>query len=1562
MQQRGYDPDMLTPLGTDVSLSPGEMESMVPGAEQRLRRMQDQLKRLADMAEMPQLAFGATPDPMGEVAKAYTGATPQERSAATSLVGEDYLRHQELLKEYSPEQIEIWRDVARRTDKIMLESGLEGPHLVNGKMLKDVHWDEAQEEAVQQAIKSLSWDEVKTISPSKGLFGDLLGNFGKFMSWMEHGAGPLIGGPLARTADEGFPFLDPEGHTAFERGAELSRPVAQDLLEGTAMRFEMMEEGFEEVTGIHTRIVSDATRSQVAEDILTEVINPAALVLVAPIVMQGTAGLRGGALANKMASNLLGTGMEPELVGGTARGLTAIWRGGLGVLQTVPRNVRNTRVFQAALHGEATVPKMARATDEVVTSFRGAEKGGMEMGLFGTEGSGLYVTGDRALAESFGDVQEIQHIAPRNPLIVKNEPLYILREDPRVYEVVSSTDSLWARLNKEAVKEGKLTAEIVAQKGTHSPFGMEAWPRAMRRTSRILAQKIRAAGYDAVRVLDVDGAWEVLLDPSLTRDILAPNLLRRAEELFTSSKKAVAEALQETNAYRAGVKDGRLSQEALDQSLMALGQRRKEFTKARKALNTARITSEHDEVVASLRSAGVNDETSGLIGRAFEQSAKKVVAEEVLLNAKWWRQWPAAVVGVITGTPPGVVGRLANRREILLGALRRYTAETTNPIFSDVQKMLNKELPHITYIGETKWASEAMGTYKAYHVIQHPEWYDGLSYALKKRMGDAQEAMRIRLEAAKAMGYPIKALDGAYLEQLWEIPQSHLTVGDVPLPGRVSVAKPRLFDDYMRGINQGFVPKEMTVEELMQHSSGLLDQAISDAWMRQEVLRRFGKVGGKTRPGTAAFRHVLYKGWSGPEDIVNWVSKIDAPVGSNIRGIGNLSAAFRGTVFGLADIAVTGVQWPLSIAHGGFQVGLGTLTRSLELAGIDLFHVYAKDATFMGRLVDGAEHGLHVGIGPSSITLKGGTVVKYAPKVGKTIDKPISKAIDVLAQAQFGHALTFVRLRMYEGNLILLKMVGKNIDDPAVRRMAAEWANSCTGASRGAMTRGRRALESISLTSVQMTRANLSVYGQLISQLSPKAGRMERLRAAVTLANLGAYTYGIQYLFNSAFGDGPQEWIPGRSDWATIRIGGTTVPIMPQRSILRAMDKSIRIIEDYAKEEPDTSLSDIAKAWSQVAVGKGSPLVGAPLAGLFGIGFEPETGQFHVGDLSLKGRAMGIAPVPPLVEQIAFQERDVLSLTTAGLGFNPYDTLSGKLLREQFSSVTKEELNWESPAHSALIEDTPALSKLWEKSKEESREYGSQSAITSFEIKQEIEQGEQDKGIVVLAEAVKSGDPMATQRWSDARGSFLGWRDGKWDERFTARDPKTEIGVLVQELYAINPKSPEFTTSSGVTDWSAFNDARDAVKAKMSQADRKAIEDKEKFINPVAEAIDKEFRAAQDSLRPLWDLEDGVWERLQGKYPDFQQYPNIQGFKDAKVQELINNGVPQEDIAWRLERLPIISKIGELVQTIRFQYRMQHPDVDALWVKWYGGTPARQQAQARGSSTTRGRFGQRRSR
>jgi hypothetical protein len=1478
----------------------------------------------------------------------WQGATPEQKRELASYRGTAQVREQNRRRNlhnqgYSNDQINMW-DKVNRMARERVPENLPSINDVSD-VPRSERYEPQYEKAVGDVVRELGWNDAKLLGDDDGGF---LSNFGKVLGLPDK----INMWAVEKLGDVGFyeeeevkQAREHEGSIVFqpfEEGAETIRPVAEQMLTGIAEPFEQGEMGFEAVSGIHSRGVSGAIKGDTATDILSEVINPANVVMMVPLAGQGIrAGMSARMVAAKLVDNLVGTGMTPELVQGTARVLSVAGRRGFKVGQITRSELGNLPEGWRELPGDVEgLPPTGIVQAETqsgpirIQATRKSDEDILWIDVFSAE--------DASLVDMFNSFREVGRLVGANPnrtfrSQVTNEKLRDILRRAGIKEVPGGAP--------EALT-GFPPAELerLAEKYPIFEFGLDD-------IARFFPQEVD----------EVLGGFENLQKARTLRGGPPSPSFQEFEQHYNEMSHAVGRSKKTADYIREEVAQGRMDRRAMDEATVRLSDARKDLRTARRDLNTARYKNAREEILEAAKAAGADERVLKLLGDAFDDSVARVPSEELLLNASGLRHWIANATAHLTGTPPGVLGRLAHHRDILLSALRRNSGETVHPVLDRVEDLMmgkrkagvgprtGGELDNIRYVGPKKWAELAEGEFKPGHIIQHPEWYEGMSPALREAMEEAQDVMRKRLETAKALGYPIEALDKAYLEQLWEVP--HANVGAAYLPGRVSVAKPKLFDDYFTGMTQGYVPQTLSVSELMKHSTGLLDQAISDAWMKQEVVRRFGsKYPGKAAAGRAKFEHALYKteGWYGPTDVVSWLDEMEQPIGRRMRQASNISARVRGTVFGIADIAVTGVQFPLSLAHGGLPAAAGAVLRSLNAAGFQPMHLYLDNATFLGRAVQATSDGLHVGLGPSAITLRGGTVTGYIPGIGKLVDEPLSKAIDLAAQAQFGHALSHVRLRMYEGNLIALKLSGQDISQKAVRRFAAEWANSATGASRGAMVKGRRTLESIALTSTQMTRANLSVYGQMIKSLSPTAGRMERLRAAMTLANLGAYVYGIQYLFNTVLGDGPQEWVPGRSNWGTIRIGGRTVPIIPQRSVLRGIDKSIKILsEEVGLSDTDRySIEDIAKVWSQVAVGKANPMLQAPLAA-GGYGFEPATGKFEMGGLSEEGRIVGMLPVPPLVEQAGWQERDELSLAIAGLGFNPYDTSSGILLREEFKTRTNVELNWESPAHRLLIDQDKRMSSLWEKSRKESAEYGSQAAITSNEIRQEIAEAEETKGIVRLAEAVRSGDAIATSNWSDKRKEFLIWRAGKWDNKLTGREPRTEIGRLVNQYYAISPDSEEFTDSSGNTNWEAFNVAREEVLDQMPAEDAKAIRSAEKFDSPVAEAVDKQFREAQDELKPYWQVEDETFGKLRRIHDTLRPYSTFQELQDAKEQELLRMGYPQEDIGWRLNRVPVLSEVKSVIQQERLNYRLQHPKVDALLVRWYGNTPVREQGTGR---------------
>jgi hypothetical protein len=773
--------------------------------------------------------------------------------------------------------------------------------------------------------------------------------------------------------------------------------------------------------------------------------------------------------------------------------------------------------------------------------------------------------------------------------------------------------------------------------------------------------------------------------------------LTQYDTQLAKAKQAVTDARGRLKALNkvSGIDVGRRITQAEKDLANAVKQRKV----ALGAMHEAEIRVAIDDIVQRAKAAGGDAQAVEMVRQAYEDAVRLVPKAEGLLEAGALRQHLARLQASLEGTPPGVVGQLAAQRAVLQEALRLRTAEVVAPMAKQLDDAIAKELPKITYVGPSKWA-KLLEPYKAKILIQHPEYYKGMSPELMRLMNQAQVYQRSKLAIAEAMGYPIKAIEGPYLEQMWELPRSVLETPVPRIPGKVSIARERLFGDYIEGLVAKAKPADVTVGELIEHSSNLMDQAIADAMMRRQVLQRFGtRVQKPVMSGYRRFGHPMYQGWYGPSPIANFVDQLYAPAGPTSKALANLSAAVKNSVFGIGDVAVFGVNILDAMTTGGPRMVAGLINRSLAM--LHLPHVNVTMGENLPRVVRFAMDGLHQGMGPSAVTLKGGTVLKYIPYVGKYVDMPVNKVIDELARIQFGMILTPVRNMLHEGTLVTLHLLGEDTTHPLIRRMSADWNNAWTGASRGALRPGRRAAETVGLTSFQMTRAEGARLMQIAKALGPNATRPERLMAAMTLASFGASVYGLGSAINMAFGNGPIEFNPAKGDWATIKVGGQHVALVQRASLIRAIGKSFDILQN----EP---VADLALVWAQVTGAKVSPLGQIPGAAA-GFGFEPR-GGYQAGTLSAKGRLLNMAPMPPTVETMLTEPESrgplPMALTATGVRswpMSPWEHLNE--LVPGWGGMTNGQREIEA-------QKDPEVRKWWDKQLAQGVERGQESAIT----------------------------------------------------------------------------------------------------------------------------------------------------------------------------------------------------------------------------------------------------------
>ena len=149
-----------------------------------------------------------------------------------------------------------------------------------------------------------------------------------------------------------------------------------------------------------------------------------------------------------------------------------------------------------------------------IKGFRG--NGRADKACVITEGEGIYISRTIEFARVFGpEIEVVEYFEPENPLVVHNEPLYLLEDDFQLFAPIRENDSVWTRLNKQA-------AEGQSHKSSRDYCQSMFTPEAGDYVAKELTKLIREAGYDAVRIifekLTIEGnptCWDVLLNPDL---------------------------------------------------------------------------------------------------------------------------------------------------------------------------------------------------------------------------------------------------------------------------------------------------------------------------------------------------------------------------------------------------------------------------------------------------------------------------------------------------------------------------------------------------------------------------------------------------------------------------------------------------------------------------------------------------------------------------------------------------------------------------------------------------------------------------------------------------------------------------------------------------------------------------------------------------------------------------------------------------------------------------------------------------------------------------------------
>ncbi|KKM91617.1 hypothetical protein LCGC14_1226650, partial [marine sediment metagenome] len=281
------------------------------------------------------------------------------------------------------------------------------------------------------------------------------------------------------------------------------------------------------------------------------------------------------------------------------------------------------------------------------------------------------------------------------------------------------------------------------------------------------------------------------------------------------------------------------------------------------------------------------------------------------------------------------------------------------------------------------------------------------------------------------------------------------------------------------------------------------------------------------------------------------------------------------------------------------------------------------------------------------------------------------------------------------------------------------------------------------------------------------------------------------------------------------------------------------------------------------------------------------------GGLSPRGRALGVPPTPPLVEQVIFQENDALSVVLAGVGFNPYPTSPNRLLQEEWKETTGQDFN---PEVDWIVADShPELSAefspLVAASNASSLKWGSLSALRRDRIEQFRGEKEVSSGLEKTAEEFIGG--------GDVGVVFIGeWLDHQAEMSAVIsfnlfgddRQAETPEGKALQAWGEVQPHDEKYRDPiTRDVDRDAYRTDKEAAFAAIRKiypelAD--SLEARIRAVSPNLVKVEPDIITALDALSGYREIDRwfGIDKAMENKVED------IHALVDAKRDELALQG------------------------------------------------------------------------
>lgn len=775
--------------------------------------------------------------------------------------------------------------------------------------------------------------------------------------------------------------------------------------------------------------------------------------------------------------------------------------------------------------------------------------------------------------------------------------------------------------------------------------------------------------------------------------------------------------------------------------------------------------------------------------------------------------------------------------------------------------------------------------------------------------------------------YPDMPDDASMLENIvttWQKQNEFLTERITANPNRArrltdavqAVATGRINDPYVAAVVTRQVHLERALE--LAGMSREAARSITDAAGRIQLQRRY--------PAGV------------PPEIDELLASTRASFTSNTNAVeaaGQIVQEWKNLQFGIGDFAVLFQQGLKSGVTGSVPILAGLTNRMLALAHLPSMSMDAGNhlPRAIAAQLDGVAQGIKVGI---TDNIEEGSILRHIPGL-KGVDRQAMRLAQAMTDFQFGTILTSIRNLNYEGNLVLAKMAGADIQDSRIRQQAASFANHNTSYAPLAQSSNRRAFERAALLSAPMRRAQVNQILQVSEgltrdlALAAKGDPEARVRAGLAAATIVSAVASV-YLTKKAMFDWLELTEPGEDfdfdprsrgfGYMTLK-GGKVINPFPQLQIMKAIAQSVQALED-------NDYSDLGEAWQRLALGSGSP-VARVAAQALGYGFEPGVG-WRLGDYNPSEKPVWMrlteAFAPPIVSEVVREGMDPYTLLEAGgqpvFDEGPRDRLSRDYKNETGRDYWEDIKDREGRAQIDSWIESTGRQELEREATERDAERGNEGAQRALasDAATEEQLAEQKK----RDEAFRAGD-MAPADWRAARNQRNEFYRGRREQVYADVEPGPEKDA-VDRYYRII----EDATEAGIVDWDEVEGRVQLLPA----ADRKFIEEN---TGGGGTQVEKEYKRDVKAIADsgYWDIPDAL-----AKY--YGEYVGLQVSSQAELRDIVRQGIIQHSglnpADWR-EREMIdkwvdqeLKPYTDWVTKERKAFREQSPQITNLLIKW----------------------------